>query len=109
MQLAKAGLPRGNRQNRCQAKLIMDITLTYKGRRYIIETKINRQNLSRTIDQGITQLSEKYLASERCPGGYLVIFDTKTPVGEGSEPHHHRVVDKTVTSFIIGIGRSDEE
>lgn len=88
---------------------IMDITLTYKGRRYIIETKINRQNLSRTLDQGMTQLSEKYLASEHCPGGYLVIYDTKTPVGAGSEPQNHRVGDETVTSFIIGIDISDEE
>ena len=88
---------------------IMDVTLTYKGRRYIIETKINHQNLSRTMEQGIAQLSEKYLASEHCPGGYLVIYDTKTPVGAGIEPQYHRVGDKTVTSFIIGIGRSDEE
>jgi len=46
---------------------IMDITLTYKGRRYTIETKINRQNLSQILEQGVTQLSEKYLASEHCP------------------------------------------
>jgi hypothetical protein len=84
---------------------IMDITLTYKGRRYIIETKINRHNISRTLDQGITQLSEKYLASEYCAAGYLVIYDTQTLVGPGSEPQNHRVGDKTVTSFIIGIGR----
>jgi hypothetical protein len=87
----------------------MDITLTYKGRRYIIETKVNRQSLSRTLDQGIIQLSGKYLASEYCPGGYLVIYDTKTPIGAGSEPQNHWQGDKTVTGFIIGIGRRDEE
>jgi hypothetical protein len=45
---------------------IMDINLTYKGRRYIIETKINRQNLSRTLEQGVIQLSERYMTSEYC-------------------------------------------
>jgi len=42
----------------------MDILLTYKETRYIIETKINRQNLTRTRDDGIAQVSGKYLASE---------------------------------------------
>jgi hypothetical protein len=85
----------------------MDILLTYKGRKYIIETKVNRQNLTHTLNQGITQVSEKYLASEHYHGGYLVIYDTKTPVGAGCEPQYHQVKDKKVTGFIIGIGRND--
>jgi len=82
----------------------MDILLTYKGRKYIIETKINRYNLTRTINDGIVQISGKYMAPEFCPEGYLVIFDTKTPVGDECEPQHHPVGEKKATSFIIGIG-----
>ena len=62
----------------------MDVLLTYKGRKYIIETKINRRNLTRTLNDGITQVSRKYLASESAHEGYLIIFDTKTLVdGDG--------------------------
>ncbi|NIM16578.1 MAG: hypothetical protein GTO45_31745, partial [Candidatus Aminicenantes bacterium] len=87
----------------------MDILLIYKGRKYIIETKVNRQNLTVVLNQGIAQVSEKYLASEHSPEGYLVIYDTKTPVGEACVPQHHQVMDKKVTSFTIGIGRNHEE
>jgi len=83
----------------------MDIILTYKGKKYIIETKINRYNLTRTIKDGINQLSEKYLASESVEEGFLVIFDIKTQIGEECEPHHHPAGDKKVTGFTIGIGR----
>jgi hypothetical protein len=83
----------------------MDIILTYKGKKYIIETKINRYNLTRTIKDGINQLSEKYLASESVEEGFLVIFDIKTQIGEECEPHQHQAGDKKVTSFTIGIGR----
>jgi hypothetical protein len=38
-----------------------------------------------------------------------VIYDTKTPVGEGCEPQYHQVKDKKVTSFTIGIDRSNDE
>jgi hypothetical protein len=58
----------------------MDIILTYIGKKYIIETKINRYNLTRTIQDGITQVSGKYLASESVEEGYLVIFDIKTQI-----------------------------
>jgi hypothetical protein len=85
---------------------IMDITLTYKGTKYIIETKVNRQNLTRTLNQGMEQLAEKYLASEYCPEGYLVIYDTRTPIGEGCEPQYHQVGEKKITSFIIGIAKN---
>jgi hypothetical protein len=64
----------------------MDIILTYKGKKYIIETKINRHNLTRTIEDGITQVSGKYLASESVEDSYLVIFDIKTQIGEECEP-----------------------
>ncbi|NIM83380.1 MAG: hypothetical protein GTO20_31715 [Candidatus Aminicenantes bacterium] len=81
----------------------MDILLTYKERKYIIETKMNHQNLTRTLNDGINQLWSKYLASESCPEGYLVIFDTKTPIGKECEPQYHQVENKKITSFIIGI------
>jgi hypothetical protein len=85
----------------------MDILLTYKGIKYIIETKINRQNLTRTLDDGLTQVSTKYLASEAADEGYLVIFDIKTPVGEAGDPRYHQVGKKKVAVFIIGIARVD--
>jgi hypothetical protein len=83
----------------------MDVLLTYKGRKYIIETKINRRKLSRTLKEGITQISTKYLASESAHEGYLIVFDTKTPVGEDCEPQYHEVGDKRITSFNIAIGK----
>ncbi len=86
---------------------IMDIILTYKGRKYIIETKINRYNLTRTLKDGITQVSKKYLASESVDEGYLVVFDIKTQVGEECEPQQHPTGGKKVTSLTIGIGRPD--
>jgi hypothetical protein len=85
----------------------MDILLTYKGKKYIIETKVNRHgDLTGITREGILQLSGKYLASERTSEGYLVIFDTKTPVGALCEPHCHQAGDKKVTSLIIGIKKS---
>lgn len=85
----------------------MDILLTYKGRKYIIETKVNHRNIDRTLKQGIAQVSEKYLASESVGEGYLVIFDPATPVGGVCELQYHPAGTKRVTAFIIGIGRSD--
>jgi hypothetical protein len=84
----------------------MDILLTYKGKKYIIETKVNRHDdLSGIIEEGILQLSGKYLASESTKEGYLVVFDTRTPVGSVCKPQYHQAGDKKVTSFAIGIGR----
>lgn len=83
----------------------MDVLLTYKGRKYIIETKINRRKLTRTLKDGITQLSAKYLASESAHEGYLIVFDTKTPVGEDCEPQYHEVGNKRITSFNIAVGK----
>jgi hypothetical protein len=87
---------------------IMDIMLTYKGYKYIIETKVNRQSkVTRTLNQGVAQISGKYLATEFCREGYLVIFDTKTPVGETIDFQYFPVKDKKVTAFIIAIGREN--
>ncbi|NIM14092.1 MAG: hypothetical protein GTO45_18775 [Candidatus Aminicenantes bacterium] len=86
----------------------MDILLTYKGKKYIIETKMNRGNLTRTLNDGLTQVSEKYLASEAAHEGYLVIFDTRTPVGEECEPQNHETGGKKVTAFIIAVGKTDD-
>jgi hypothetical protein len=84
----------------------MDIILTYKKRKYIIETKVNRyEDINEILGDGITQLSGKYLATEAADEGYLVIFDTQTPVGAGCKPQVHHVKDYTVTSFNIAIGR----
>ncbi len=89
---------------------IMDIMLTYKGYKYIIETKVNRQSkVTRTLNQGVAQISGKYLATEFCQEGYLVIFDTKTSVGETVDFQYFPVKDKKVTAFIIAIGRDEHE
>lgn len=86
----------------------MDIMLNYKGNRYIIETKVNHQDdISRILHQGITQVAQKYLATESAAEGYLVIFDTKTHAGAVCKPQNHREADKNVTSFIIGIGYNE--
>jgi hypothetical protein len=86
----------------------MDIFLSYKGHKYIIETKVNRYNdISGVLEEGILQVSGKYLASEGAAVGYLVIFDTRTPVGTSCKPQYHGTGDRKVTSFIIGIGRND--
>lgn len=86
----------------------MDVILNYKGKKYIIETKVNRRKLSRTIDKGVAQVSRKYLATEAAEEGYLVVFDTKTPAGEECEPQYHEDGGKKVICFIVGIGRVDE-
>jgi hypothetical protein len=84
----------------------MDIILTWRGIKYIIETKVNRyENINDILDEGITQLSGKYLATEAADEGYLVIFDTRTPVGAGCRPQVHQVEGRTVTIFNIAIGR----
>jgi hypothetical protein len=89
---------------------VMDIMLSYKGKKYIIETKVNRQtDNSRTINQGIEQVAKKYLASEFCHEGYLVVFDVKKLVGETFEPRDYPAGDKQVTGFIIAIGRDDAD
>jgi hypothetical protein len=86
----------------------LDIMLTYKGKKYIIETKVNRNDDIRgIIEEGILQLSEKYLATEATSEGYLVVFDTKTHVWSVCTPQVHQVGDHKITSFKISIGRPD--
>ena len=83
----------------------MDILLVYRGKRYIIETKVNRlRDIRGVIREGVTQVAEKYLAAESVDEGYLVIFDTGTDVGTVCDPQDHRERDKIVTGFTIGIG-----
>ncbi|MCP4221303.1 MAG: hypothetical protein GY765_42145 [bacterium] len=83
----------------------MDVLLTYKGRKYIIETKINRRNLPRTINDGVAQVVNKYLASESANEGYLVVFDTKTAVGKDCDPQYHQLGNKRITSVTIAVGK----
>jgi predicted AAA+ superfamily ATPase len=84
----------------------LDVLLTYKGQKYIIETKVNRHDdLTRIIEEGVSQLSGKYLATEGVGEGYLVIFDTRTTVGALCEPRYHKTGDKQVISFTIAIGK----
>ncbi|MCP4149382.1 MAG: hypothetical protein GY757_16665 [bacterium] len=88
----------------------MDIILNSKGRKYIIETKVNHQlTCKRTLKAGITQLSEKYLASEVADEGYQVIFDTKRPVGTACERKDHLDNERKITSYIIAIGPASQE
>ncbi len=83
----------------------MDILLTYKGRKYIVETKINRSDIEKTLARAIQQLSEKYLLTEQSDEGLIVVFDTKTKVGELCTPRRREVAGKQLLIFNIAIGR----
>lgn len=84
----------------------MDILLNYKGRRYIIETKVNRnEDVTIILEDGIKQVTEQYMMSENIDESYLVIFDTWKRVGSACKPEYYQVGDKKVTGFIIAIGR----
>jgi len=83
----------------------IDILLIYKGRKYIVETKINRSSFERTAEKAIDQLCGKYLLTERANEGYVVIFDPKTTVGELCTPQERLVQGKKILIFNIGIGR----
>jgi len=84
----------------------MDILLTCRGRKYIIETKINRSNIDTTIDRAVEQICGKYLLTEKAEEGYVVVFDVKTKVGEMRAPRKRMVEGKEILIFEIGIGRS---
>ncbi len=84
---------------------IMDILLTYQGRKYIIETKLNRWKLQTTLQKACQQVARKYLIPERANEGYLVIFDLKTTVGDHLEPQRYQLEGKKITSIVIGIGK----
>jgi len=83
----------------------MDILLTYRERKYIIETKINRANIDKTIDRAVEQICGKYLLTEKVEEGYVVVFDVKTNVGEMRAPQKRMGEGKEVLIFEIGIGR----
>jgi hypothetical protein len=83
----------------------MDVLLTYQGRKYIVETKINRSNIQTTLEKAIDQLSGKYLLTERVDEGYIVVFDTKTKVGELCTPEKRQRGGKELLIFNIGIER----
>ncbi|MDL2124593.1 MAG: AAA-like domain-containing protein, partial [Deltaproteobacteria bacterium] len=83
----------------------IDILLIYQGHKYIIETKINRSSLDKTVEKAIDQLCGKYLLTERANEGYVVVFDLKTMVGEVSTPQKRLVEGKEILSFNIGIWR----
>ncbi|MGE5342579.1 MAG: AAA-like domain-containing protein [Candidatus Omnitrophota bacterium] len=83
----------------------MDILLNYKNRKYIIETKVNhRGDMGRLIEQGILQITQKYLITETANEGFLVIFDAGTAAGATVEPTVHTREGKSVTCFVMGIG-----
>ncbi len=83
----------------------MDILLTYRGRKYIIETKVNRARGNKIIDKAIEQLCGKYLLTEKADEGYVVIFDVRTKVGEVCAPQRRKAEGKEVLVSKIGIGR----
>ncbi len=83
----------------------IDILLIYQGHKYIIETKINRSSLDKTVEKAINQLCGKYLLTERTNEGYVVVFDLKTMVGEVSTPQKRLIEGKEILSFNIGIGK----
>ena len=82
-----------------------DILLTYRGRKQIIETKISRSNINKTIDRAVEQVCGKYLLAEKVEEGYVVVFDVKTKVGEVRTPQKRLFEGKEVLIFEIGIGR----
>ena len=84
----------------------MDILLTYRGKKYIIVTKINRANINTTIDRAVEQICGKYLLTEKAVEGYVVVFDVKTKVGEVRTPQKRQIEGNTVLVFEVGIGRS---
>jgi len=83
----------------------MDILLIYQGRKYIVETKINRSNIHKTRENAIHQVCGKYLLTEKADEGYIIIFDTKTKVGELCTPEKCKIKGKEVLILNIGIGR----
>ena len=99
-------LPTENHSKICNPDLLRRCPLTYRGRKQIIETKINRANIDKTIDRAIEQLCGKYLLTEKAEEGCVVVFDVKTKVSE-VRAHQKRVVEgKEILIFEIGIGKN---
>ncbi|MCP5003839.1 MAG: hypothetical protein GY941_07795 [Planctomycetes bacterium] len=82
----------------------IDIMLIHNNRKFIIETKMNRGKLDTTIEDAKKQVISKYMKTERVNEGYIVIFDTKTQVGDSCPPQKLVVDKKEVMVFCIGIG-----
>ncbi len=57
----------------------MDILLTYQGRKYIIETKLNRTKLAATVQSAVSQVANQYLLSERVQTGYARHLRSENP------------------------------
>jgi len=83
----------------------MDILLTYRERRYIIETKINRSNMKTTLEKAFDQVRGKYLTTEKADEGYLVVFDLRKKVGDIQIPREMKYDGKSVVVFEIAIGK----
>ena len=83
----------------------MDILLTYRGQRYIIETKINRSNMKKTLEKALDQVSGKYLATEKADEGYIVVFNPARKVGEIQNPLDLEADGMMLVVFEIGIGK----
>ena len=83
----------------------LDIMLTFKNKKYVIETKIARYK--GTLEDAVEQLTAKYMKTEQLNEGYIVIFDPKTVVGDLCEPERIEVSEgKRIVAFNIGIGKS---
>ncbi|ODS33731.1 MAG: Archaeal ATPase [Candidatus Scalindua rubra] len=86
----------------------MDILLTFKGRKYIIETKIKRYK--GILDEAVAQLRDKYLKAERVAEGYVIVFDPDTQAGELCVPKSIQISEsRQIISFNIGIGKIRNE
>ncbi len=85
----------------------MDILLTYRRYKYVIETKINHGRLEKTIARAVDQVASRYLATERTDEGYVVVFDPKTNVGEVIDPKSYEIDGRQVSVLVIGIGKPD--
>ena len=83
----------------------MDILLSWRGRKYIIETKINRSNMKTTLEKAFDQVSGKYLTTEKADEGYLVVFDLLEKVGAIQIPREMKYDGKSVVVFEIAIGK----
>ncbi len=82
----------------------MDILLTFKGRKYILETKIKRYK--GILDEAVAQLKDKYLKTERVNEGYVIVFDPETQAGELCVPKRTEISKcRQIISFNIGIGK----
>ena len=82
----------------------LDIMLTFKDKKYIIETKIVRYK--GTLEDAVEQLAGKYIKTEQVDEGYIVLFDPETCVGDLCDPRRIEFADGNgIVAFNIGIGK----